>query len=64
MFAIKIKPGSEEFFKPIIESAHVEIKEGVTYYVIVDPDDAVKIVSEEELTKMAAEEDETYIRFE
>ena len=64
MFAIKIKPGSEEFFKPIIESAKVEIKEGVTYYVIVDPDDAVTIVSEEELTKLAATEDETYIRFE
>jgi len=64
MFAFRIKPGSEEFLKPILDVPNFEIVEGVVYYVLCDIDMQSIVITAEELDRLQDDEDDEIIRFE
>ena len=63
MFAFKVKPGSAEFLQAILDVPAFEVNEGVTYYVISDPDTQAFVVTEEELAALEETDGEPFIRF-
>ena len=63
MYAFKIKPGSAEFLKQMIDLEDIQLDRDVQYYVLVDLDETV-IKSESELRALEEAEGESFIIFE